>query len=381
MKKHFLFFLLAAGTAFSLPAQNYSQPLITQRVFDTPEPGKSGCVFKFYFPDKKMVMLELTKISMLPHLPDLDSMIRVTSQILDPLKDSLQNDGMVRRVDVLLNNSFPNIRLLNHQEFSNTYTVKDKELLLLKMNQDTLRIIGYANTGYQNKIIQDGETVLSEMTAKFSVTITLDNINDLSKIPGNMMEQCLAVLTPQVSRFLKVDNNFFNWKYNFAASFSMRTGKMFSPANGRFIQISERGFEPVLGFSTQYSRGFFAPGFFAGYQLNFGNNYFRNSFRLFMETQFLFSRDSVNRLKTDPNSFITLQFRQFEKTKESNHLNFVANLSLSYLFKRSGNWYEPQTFRLGLPVFANRHFSIEPELVFNNFFKNVSPGIRFVLHF
>lgn len=51
-------------------------------------------------------------------------------------------------------------------------------------------------------------------------------------------------------------------------------------------------------------------------------------------------------------------------------------LSVGYLVKRNNDFFKDNTFRVAVNKKINNTFSIKPELYFNDFFKNVHPGIR-----
>ena len=50
--------------------------------------------------------------------------------------------------------------------------------------------------------------------------------------------------------------------------------------------------------------------------------------------------------------------------------------SVGYLVNRNNNFFEENTFKLSLHKHFNSSISLKPEVYFNNFFKNVSPGIK-----
>lgn len=51
-------------------------------------------------------------------------------------------------------------------------------------------------------------------------------------------------------------------------------------------------------------------------------------------------------------------------------------LSFGYLVKRNNDFFKENTFRLSMNKKINNTFSVQPELYFNDFFKNIYPGIR-----
>ncbi|WP_340111452.1 hypothetical protein [Maribellus mangrovi] len=56
-------------------------------------------------------------------------------------------------------------------------------------------------------------------------------------------------------------------------------------------------------------------------------------------------------------------------------------LSLGYLVKQNNHFFKENTFRLSMNKKINNTFSVKPELYFNDFFKNIYPGIRLSVAF
>jgi hypothetical protein len=385
MKKTILFFLLIAGTGNLLHAQLRDLPIRSESIFDNPAPGNANAQFNFYLPGNKRILLEFSHISQVEQMPDLDSLVRIATAMLSPLKDSLKADGMVRRVDIVLTNAIPKIRIISHPEYSNTYTVKDKELMQLKVNDDTIRIIGMSKSRVMWNVVDvNGNKTLQNMMGTFAITIILNNVEDISTIEPDALATCIALLKPNVERFYRRDGP-NSPGYQYRASFNMRTGKMFSPFNVSYIPVDhltgKTGFNGVLGFSLTAVRGSVVPSMQAGIAYTHANNYFSNSFRLYLEAQYFFSRDADNKLTTDQNTFGVFQLMQTTKRSIGNALSFEGNISLGYLLSRKGNWYETNTWRIGLPVLKNKHISIEPQFVFDGWFKHISPAIKFTFNF
>lgn len=381
MKKVFFLFLFITGTSTFLQAQIRDLPNRSESLFDNPPPGRSNALFTFYLSNNIRVILELDYITQLEQLPNLDSLFKEGITKLGSLSDSLKADGIVRRVDIVLTDAIPKIRIINHPEFSNTYTIKDDELMQLKVNQDTIRIIGASKSRAKwNVVDMNGKKTVQERTSKFTITIILNNISDAFSLPPDAFKNCVTSLTPQVENFYKRDG-LNTPPYKYSASFNMRTGKMFSPASISYIPTGNEKISGILGFSLTAVRGNVSPSIEAGIAFNRSNQYFNNSFRFYIEKQYFFSRDINNKLTISPNTFGVFQFCQSEKRLTGNSLAFAGNLSLGYLFSRKGNWYEKNTWRIGLPVLKNRHISIEPQLVFNGWFKNLSPSLKFSFNF
>lgn len=381
MKKMILFFLLLAGTGNVLHAQ-LDLPDPTDITFNTPKTSRSNITFTFFLSSHTRILLDLAFISQVERLPDLDSMLQVAVKMLEPLQDSLRSDGVVRRVDVVLRNELPKIRIITHPELSNTYTIKDNELMELKVNQDTVRLIGYAQSMLQYGRKEDGVFTRTPLGAAFAVSIITDNVGDIAKIEPGQLKKCLDVLRPKVQKYTKGNSYNVN-ALNYRASFNMNMGgQMVSPTNMSVLYSGEPQTTISVAPTFGFARGSFTTGLQASFNYNFSRGYYnRTSLRLVTEAEFNFPRDPVtNKVKVEVNRFIGLHLRQYNKPL-SDKLELAANLSLSYLLTKNSSLYEKNTFRLGLPVLASKRISIEPALLFNDFFKNTSLSVRILFNF
>lgn len=373
-----LFFLLIAGTGTTLRAQ-LDVPDPAESLFNNPKPAKGNASFIFYFSAHTRMIIDLWYISQLSNLPNLDSFVNAASAYLTPLQDSLRSDGMVRRVDLAMFNNVPKIRIISHPELSNTYTVKDNELLQLKVNQDTVHIMGYANSNVVTQYTMNGVSAKRPLGAPFSITFIVDNVSDIAKLSPGEINNCITLLRESMKREVRADK----WNamvISYRAVFNKQTGTMAMVRPFNFSFIGEPKMNIFAGTSLSYVRGAFSPGFVVGldYNLKRGTTN-RSKLRAFIETQAFFSRDPVtNKINTEIDRFVGIQYIQIPR--QTDKLSLAGNLSLAYLVSKS-SWYEPHSFRLGLPMLHSRNIKIEPQIVFNGFFKNVSPSIRLLIDF
>jgi hypothetical protein len=105
---------------------------------------------------------------------------------------------------------------------------------------------------------------------------------------------------------------------------------------------------------------------------------FRIGAGIYWEPQFSFSSDASGKIQSFRNDFLTFRLAE-TPNKPYTNFELLSAISVGYLINRSGNYFEKNTFRVGLPGLATGRLQLEPELYFNNFFKNVSPGIRLSL--
>jgi hypothetical protein len=98
------------------------------------------------------------------------------------------------------------------------------------------------------------------------------------------------------------------------------------------------------------------------------------------EPHFIFSKDALNKTITDRNDFVTLRYIAIENSKKE-PFDFVGNVSIGYLVSRKGNWFEPNTFKIGIPGVRSGWLQLEPEFFFHDFLKGISPSIKLTLHY
>lgn len=393
MKKTMLFFLLLAGTATALRAQNYgffhegilyneTRPTTTDFMFNFPRPGKTRVNFSFWGINKSSIMmLELNNIKQLEYLPNLDSILSVVKNNLQYLSDSLKQDGIVRRVDYVMGGRLPQIRISQYDNNSKTYTINKNELSDLKIGQDTIRIKFYTFAGDTLKIWQAGKNQTQKGMESFFITLLVNNISDIENFSSNTLQNCIDRLKQEVTSDYvnKADS-----KSKYSAYFNMTTNKMFSPSKVKYIKYGGQRQElvPNIYSSLQYVNGSFVPSMAAGLRYTFKNRTISTK-RLFAmwEPHFFFRRDATtNNLITDRNDFVTLRYTEIENNNNKG-FDFVNNVSIGYLVKQQGNWFAPNTIKLGLPGVRSGWLQLEPELFFTGLFKGFSPSLKLTLHY
>lgn len=96
----------------------------------------------------------------------------------------------------------------------------------------------------------------------------------------------------------------------------------------------------------------------------------RNQF--YVSNNLMFSFDAENRAVI--NNFTNVGYRRnFSNQKDKS--NWLG-IELGTLTKQSGDVFKPNTMRLGINWEAGKHITVSPQLYFNGFFQQVSPGFR-----
>jgi hypothetical protein len=377
MKQLIIGFLLLAGIGNALPAQTTLPGTPTESIFNYPKPASSKAMFYFWYQKNNRVVLEMMDVRQLNLIPNLDSLVQEAFQSIKPLKDSFKNDGMVRRIDYVVSNTLPpQIRITTHTNKGASYSYYKSELVQTKIEKDTLRIRINTAGPVTNKLPVQGIR-----TYPFVIMILVDNFDDFTTFPTNALEQCVNKVKSDLGKNLTTTKRL---QTNFRAYYNMQTGKMFSPLKPKYMDWGRKtAFEPTVQFGLQYARGTFIPSAGAGMQYRFSDGtYSQNFIRAYWEPYFFFSRDANNKLVTQRNDFITLRYTVlFLKEKPKTKITTTGNISLSYLAGRRGNWFEPNTFKIGTPGFMAGSLMFEPEFFFNDVFRNFSPSLKMTLMF
>lgn len=96
-------------------------------------------------------------------------------------------------------------------------------------------------------------------------------------------------------------------------------------------------------------------------------------------------KNNGSKAKTFRNTFVTISYGSELIQKRQSQLRNITFplLSIGYLFDNNGNYYDKNTFKVGLGRFSlsNGSTKIEPTVYFNNFFKGVTPSLRITQRF
>ena len=373
--------------ATALQAQNRNAPDMPYNradfLYNYPKPGAGKASFFFYgLNNSSRLIIDLINIKQVKYLPNLDSLVNSIKPNLRLLADSFKNDAFSRRIDYIVNGRYPQIKISNHDKEPQQFVVKEGLLNQLKTDQDTIRIKAYMEVEKEDVLSSDMRYYPSNKPElqPYFIMIVLNNCADLFQLPENSLQACVIKLRTELNAaYIATADP--KAKYN--ASFKMSTNKMFSPGKLKWIKNpgSVQELVPNIYAGLQYTSGTFVPSFSAGLRYTFANRQFSiKRIYTMWEPHFFFSKDLLNHTITDRNDFITLRYISIENSKKE-PFDFVGNVSLGYLIRKQGNWFEPNTFKVGIPGVRSGWLQLEPEFFFHDFLKGVSPSIKLTIHY
>ncbi|TCZ70516.1 hypothetical protein [Flaviaesturariibacter aridisoli] len=390
--KHFFVVLLLAFAGSTTPSfaqsdvpKPYANPLIpaapsrADAIFNTPPPGALPHQFTFGLGNGNSLRMELTYVGQLQLVNDLDSLLRSVWTGLQPFYDSLSKPLVNRRIDYRIGRGNDvQVRLLEYPQDGQVFHIRSGDTSQVKVEQDTLRILMFsADTadGVRPYVINGGYLV-STAQMPFSFTLLLNNISDLPRLSAADLHWALNHVKEELGRNLY--NNRSKYWTRYSASYDAGTRRKVSNRSVR--PQDDVSISPHVQVGLQYMRGTWMPSAGVGFELTFRRNQTNTQqVRFLWEPNFDFGRNTDGKVTTARNDFITLQYSRQQARPGTRVPTFSQSYSLSYLRRRRSDTFEENTFKFTLPGLQTKNLLLEPQFVFNNFFKNFSPGLKLTL--
>jgi len=367
MKKTFIVLMLSMSILAELCAQSKSKE---DKAFEVPENIIINRRFYLDLDKGNKLIIELTDITDLQRIANIDSLLKVFANDLTPLRDSLSDPLASKRIDYVTDaQGRKKIRILKYPSKGDNYLLNNGELSSLKINQDTINIIGVITNPPKAQ-----QKISLTNPRYYHLLFYLNNFGELAGYMNGTLTQKISTIQNGVngrwpilkgggSHYLKPDKSIVADKpKGFTAS-----------GTGDFLAGQ-------AWINVQNYKSYFVPSFSLGLQLTMTNR--ERTFKwqpgLYWEPHFLFSKDAQGKLRTYRNDFLTLTYGQGGTTDHDprKDFSFSAVFSLGYLVHRSGDFIEEGTFRFGAGKVKFSKTTIEPSIYFDHFFKGVTPGIR-----
>lgn len=369
MKKTICFLMLLTsitGTAF---AQNTTK---SDKIFELPQ-NYPSLRFMIDLGKGNKLQIELRDMSDLKRFENMDSVIRVFLADIEPLKDSLGEEVLSRRIDYKIDTlGTKKIRIQQHRQAGASFLVSNGDVASLKIEQDTIHFLGtisYVSKPPMRKPFIDYR--------HYRLSFFLNDLSDLATyMDGSVSKKIQALQNNKKSEwnttaqkgtaYLNVDRTI---------SAKLPGGLV---GGGDFLNFR-------ISVDIQNYKQYFVPSFSLGAGLILSTPHFKRDIVLSWDPHFFFAKDGQDKLRTFRNDFLTLTWGQGivqdNNPRKESHLLFI--MSLGYLIKREGEYFDKNTFRIGggrLSLFGGKS-KIEPVMYFNNFFKGVTPGVRLIQSF
>jgi hypothetical protein len=309
-------------------------------------------------------------------ISNIDSLLTVFLDDLKPLKDSLSDPLTSKRIDYLTDaQNRKKIRIQQYQPKGDNYLLNNNELSSLKINQDTINIIGV--------IVNPSKSTMAKKVSRtapryYHFLFYLNNINELPGYMNGSLTEKIAKIQSNISGKWPLLKGGSSHYINGDKTIVADRPRGEAQPGGDFLAISG-------AVNVQNYKSYFVPSFSLGVDLTFTNpeRTFKWNPGIYWEPYFFFQKDAQGKLRTYRNDFLILTYGQGGTTDRDPHkdFSFSALFSLGYMVHRSGEFVEKNTFRIGAGKLQLLKTTIEPALYFNDFFKGVTPSIKITQRF
>lgn len=320
------------------------------------------------------VQIELTDINDLRSIANIDSLLQVFVSDISPLKDSLSDPLTTKRIDYVTDSEGrKKIRIEQFAEKGSNYLLDNGGLSSLKIAQDTINIIGVIPHP-----LKAAQKISLTHPRYYHLEFYLNNFGELANYMHGILAAKIQTILENGKQKWPLVLGTSNHYLDKDPSITAERPNGFTPGEMDFLE----GYATV---NIQNYKNLFVPSFTLGSKFVFSNRdrFYKWEVGISWDPSFLFARDSLGKLHTYRNDFLTLSYGQGGVTDHDPHkpFSFSSVFSLGYLVNRNGNFFEKHTFRLGAGKLQLMKTTIEPSLYFNDFFKGVTPGIRISQYF
>jgi hypothetical protein len=340
------------------------------------------------------MILELAQAQDYDDFRHLDSILQNFRRDIAFYKDSLNANptGHVR-IDYVLNPeySFKKIRFKKYDADGNIFMNQDGNISRLKFDQDTIRII------IQKSMEGIGRGKNGPCTFPYSIqaTFVLGNYYDIDKVVADHALKGIIdtlVQTTKAKNQKKINRPPYYYfvhplsiVYNpyYSGEGSLRTYDRLMKNEydimlnhlGNHLKEQYLSINPYIGMGLV--RNTIAPMAEIGLQYNKrvgGSQNYRDFFRVSAAPYFFFDKDAEGNYKTNDNWFINADIGSTYDGNEKGWLGKTVSFGAGYLVVQNGGYFKNTTFKIFTDMQVVQRFTIVPEIIFTNNFKQIFPG-------
>ncbi len=365
MKKIFLWVMLATSITATAFAQSK-----TDKTFGL----QPDAIRRRYLVDLgrgNKMQIALTSQNDLSLLGNIDSLVALYLQDIKPFKDSLADELAAKRIDYRPGTDGKNkLRIQVFASKGSSFVLREGVVSALKIEQDTINIIASV------PILSTGTPSAEHL---FFISFFLNQYTDISAYTeGRLNEKIQALQKSEHARWSRLDDSIWTIKGGDHSITAAHPGGFIS-AEGDYLNLH-------AGLGLQNYKNYFVPSFNLGATLVFSSKLAKQKIGVSWEPNFFFAKNSAGSLQTYRDDFLTLLLGRKARHPLENdapHINFMEELSISYLIRRSGDFIDPHTFRIGTGAvnLLEEKIKLQPVFYFHDFFKNLTPGVRLSVSF
>lgn len=370
MKRHLFLWVLI----MSITGEICAQQTKADRVFQVPGDFYFNRKFHVDLGTGNRMTVELSDMNDLDRISNIDSILAICLGDLEPLKDSLSDPFNTKSVDYVIDAmGMKKIRFRQYPPQGSSYVVQPGDVAALKLEQDTLRIVGVTPNAPAPM-----DKVAKSKPRYYRITFLVNNLSDLKQFTDGRLQQKSITFRTHYSDKWNVRKPYgpFTMKKDPTISADRSRGVAGAPLDAINFNFSV---------NLQNYKNYFVPSFSLGASLLLSNRErnWRHEIGLYWEPHFLFAKDPQDKLQTFRNDFLNLVLshgpvKEGDPRKE---VSFLTTMSFGYLVYRQGDYFDKGTIRFGAGKLKFNKTTLEPAMYFRDFFRNVTPSLRLTQNF
>lgn len=375
MKKSFvLMMLIVLSITGNLCAQNNNQ-ITSAHPFYIP-PSALLDSFHVQLDKGNSLQIELTNLQDMQSLINMDSIIQKFKKDISPFEDSLSDPFTIKTIHYLTDESGRTfVSLRQRKPHAKNFLLANGKTAAMKIDQDTVKIV---------QIFPEGNTGSDKENAGkryILMTFYLNDFHQLFQYENTRLDSALAKIYAAAktqTHWTPKNNHNLKLTANYSLTEALADKKPI--VHPRF-----RGNTSLalwLGANMQNVYQYIAPSASLGISLEFPKGDVIRQLKLGWEPMFLFAKNDQGVLKTYRNDWLIGEYSIYPLYNNKRYA-FTGNFSISYLIGRKGDFFNKNTFRIGLGGvgFSQNRITLQPIIYFHNFFKGVTPGLQLGVSF
>ncbi|HMI79913.1 MAG TPA: hypothetical protein VK484_14035, partial [Ferruginibacter sp.] len=344
--------------------RSFAQNIPGRDLFAVPE-SRSDRMYVINLGKGNRMQVAFSNIKGLGELKRIDSLIRVFVKDMEPLKDSFSVPLNSRHVKYLVDTGgIKKVMISQTAPSQSTYIVNNGQAALLKLSQDTIVITVVENDQQQRRAIY------------YRVSFYLNDLNDILEYQdGPLREKINSLAQDPATKYTG----------NKPGPYQLKNDPdITSPAQYGYINARTTTFLFRFSVDAQNYKHYFVPSASISIIARTRANGILREFGFTQENHFFFAKNTGGRPETYTNKIISLSYGRASLNKPStNGLMLYPYISIGYLLRKKGEFFEDNTIKIGAGRFTlfNGSTLIEPTFYIDNFYKRISPSLRLVQHF
>jgi len=356
--------LSIAGTVCAQQSRN-AVPTVDDQFFDLPH-FSIGEAYHIDLGKGNYLELELTDLTQLSRFLNLDSLLLVFLSDMKPFKDSLTDPLSGKRIDYLIDTAGRKmVRTRESRSAGTSFLLGEGDPSLLRLRQDTIYILLAAPPGTAKK---PGPQRYDRLT------IVLNRYSGLENWVATGLNTKMQELVPNGKNY--------TWSNGMNTQYLLKDPSIRTKRDSIYANAHSNNYLSLDAIvSLQNYKNYLTPSVDLGVTIGLhdGNNV--HALGLFWEPLFLFGSDTKGRLQTFRNDLLVFHYAFDVAGTQKDPLAPVGlntNISVGYFIRRSGDYFEKDSWRLtaGEIKFRGSRILLQPCIYFNNLFKDVTPGLR-----